>query len=390
LEVKVVSETPLLDENEKGPWPSTVTEIKKTGYEGLLKIYELAFKDRVTHWAHGGMVGYPGYDAGVIGRMSDRHDIVRDCHTLRLIETAGWFYSTDALRKMCDIWDKYGSGLMNFHGATGDIQLIGVPTENIVPCFNELAKEHWDLGGSGGDFRTASCCVGPARCENAMIDTLDIYHTIMTDVNNLDAMHRPRWPYKFKLKISGCPTDCNAGVARADFVLIGTWRDDMKIDQDEVKKYAEGDEVDVGYIASRCPANAMNWDGETLTVDNDSCMRCMYCINKMPKALSPGDDRGATVLLGGRARGRYGAFLGWPLIPFLKVEPPYTEVQDLIDTLTEWWDENGRTKERMGETIYRIGAGKMLVETGLKANPTMVRAPRNNPFWFYLPGEIEE
>ncbi|MEE9564672.1 MAG: hypothetical protein V3V63_03075, partial [Candidatus Hydrothermarchaeaceae archaeon] len=64
-----MSETPLLDEAEKGPWPSVVTEMKKAGYEGLLGIYELAYKDKVTHWAHGGMVGYPGYDAGVIGRL---------------------------------------------------------------------------------------------------------------------------------------------------------------------------------------------------------------------------------------------------------------------------------------------------------------------------------
>ncbi|MCL5040376.1 MAG: hypothetical protein M1299_11245 [Firmicutes bacterium] len=25
------------------------------------------------------------------------------------------------------------------------------------------------------------------------------------------------WPYKFKIKIAGCPNDCVASVARADF-----------------------------------------------------------------------------------------------------------------------------------------------------------------------------
>jgi sulfite reductase alpha subunit len=335
------------------------------------------------------MVGYPGYDAGVIGRLSDKPDILKDCHTMRMIQPAGWFYSTKKMRKLIEIWDKYASGLMNFHGATGDLQLVGIATDKIEPFFDELAKEHWDIGGSAGDIRTMSCCIGPARCEMACIDTLDIYHTFMSDEEILSDVHRPRFPYKFKLKIAGCPTDCVAGVARADLTVVGTWRDAMKIDQEEVRNYAKAGK-DIDLIVSKCPANAMKWDGNELEVDNDECMRCMYCLQQMPKALSPGDDRGATITLGGRARGRYGAFLAWVLIPFMKMEPPYTELRDLMYKLLDWWDENGRTKERMGETIYRLGAGKFLHDTGLPARPTMVKAPRNNPFWFYWPGEVEE
>lgn len=383
-----MSETPLLDELEKGPWPSLVKEIKKSGYDGLLNIYELNYKDKVTHWTHGGMVGVPGYDAGVIGRVSDKRDILADAHTIRLIEPAGMFYSTSKLRKLCDMWDEYGSGLMNFHGATGDIQVVGIQTDKIEPFFDEISKENWDIGGSSGDFRTASCCVGPARCEMAMVDTLDIYHTFMSDAEVLNDMHRPRFPYKFKLKISGCPTDCNAGVARADLTIIGTWRDPMKVDQDEARKYAESG-VDISYIASKCPGSAINWDGTELKINNSKCMRCMYCLQKLSKALTPGNDRGATLLIGGRARGRYGAFLGWILVPFIKLEPPYANLKDFIYKILEWWDENGRSKERIGETIYRIGTGRFLKETGIKPNPAMIKAPRNNPFWFYWPGEVQ-
>lgn len=45
----------------------------------------------------------------------------------------------------------------------------------------------------------------------------------------------------------------------------------------------------------------MTWDGNELTIDNANCTRCMDCINKMCKALRPGDDRGATILIGGKA-----------------------------------------------------------------------------------------
>ena len=56
-----------------------------------------------------------------------------------------------------------------------------------------------------------------------------------------DEIHRPAFPYKFKFKFSGCPNDCVAAIARSDFSLIGTWRDDIRIDQAEVKKYIAGE-----------------------------------------------------------------------------------------------------------------------------------------------------
>ena len=45
-----------------------------------------------------------------------------------------------------------------------------------------------------------------------------------------DELHRPMFPYKSKIKISGCPNDCVAAVARSDISIIGTWRDNIRID----------------------------------------------------------------------------------------------------------------------------------------------------------------
>ena len=50
-------------------------------------------------------------------------------------------------------------------------------------------------------------------------------------------MHRPSLPYKFKFKFSGCANDCVNAIHRADVAVIGTWRDDIQVDQDEVKAY---------------------------------------------------------------------------------------------------------------------------------------------------------
>ena len=138
-----------LNQLETGPWPSFVREIKKMANRkpaasDLLGQLELSYRDKVTHWKHGGIVGIRSYGGGVIGRYSDVPEQFPDAaqfHTFRINQPSGWFYSTKALRNLCDIWEKYGSGLTNFHGSTGDIILLGTTTENLQPCFDELSEK---------------------------------------------------------------------------------------------------------------------------------------------------------------------------------------------------------------------------------------------------------
>ncbi|MEK6718067.1 MAG: sulfite reductase, dissimilatory-type subunit alpha, partial [candidate division NC10 bacterium] len=128
---KKTPETPKLDELERGPWPSFVREIKRAA-EGspmsrdLLGVLERSYTDKVGHWKHGGIVGGRGYGGGVIGRYSDLPEEfpnVAHFHTIRVNQPAGWFYTTAALRRICDLWERHGSGLTNLHGSTGDLIL---------------------------------------------------------------------------------------------------------------------------------------------------------------------------------------------------------------------------------------------------------------------------
>ena len=114
-------DTPLIDELEKGPWPSFVTEMKKAGKNNEMANdavghLEKCFRTKVGYWKHGGIVGVLGYGGGVIGRYSEIGDEfpgVAHFHTVRLNQPSGFFYTSKALREICDVWDKYGSGLTN-------------------------------------------------------------------------------------------------------------------------------------------------------------------------------------------------------------------------------------------------------------------------------------
>jgi sulfite reductase alpha subunit len=384
----------LLDELEKGEWPSFVTEIKKAAAkkassEDLLNQLELSYEDKVGHWKHGGIVGVKGYGGGVIGRYSAKGDIfpnIKEFHTFRVNQVPGFFYTTKALRELCAVWDKYGSGLTNMHGSTGDIILLGCNTANLQPCFDELSDKGWDLGGSGSGLRTPTGCVGMARCEFACIDSLDIVQSITRHFQT--EIHRPGWPYKFKVKCSACANDCTASIARSDFAVIGTWRDTIQVDQNAVKDYINSGFDIYRQVIGQCPGKALELEDNQLKVCSEDCVRCMNCINKMPKAIRPGIERGATILVGGKAPVVKSAFMGWVLVPFIKVEPPYTELIELITKVTDYFDEHAKHRERIGELIYRIGMAEFLRALGLPAVPQMINEPRANPYMTWRDEEV--
>ncbi len=405
-------DTQMVSELKSGPWPSFVDDIEQYGEKhkkqacfDLLGQLELSYKHKETHWKHGGIVGVFGYGGGVIGRYSDQQEkfpAIWAFHTIRVNQPASKFYHTSALRKLCELWDNRGSGMTNFHGSTGDMVLLGTTTEQLEPVFFDLTHQmNMDLGGSGSNLRTPSCCIGKARCEWSCIDTQELCYDLTMTYQ--DELHRPAFPYKFKFKISGCPNDCVAAIARADFSIIGTWIDDIRIDQEAVKAYVGGElKPNAGAHSDRdwgpfdiqkevidlCPTQCMYWDGEKLHINNKECNRCMHCINVMPEALRPGTDTGATILMGAKAPILEGAQLSTVMIPFIRLEPPYDELKEIIENVWMFWMEEGKNRERLGELMQRVGLANFVEIVKLKHIPQMIREPRSNPYVFWKEEEV--
>ncbi|MDP6565533.1 MAG: dissimilatory-type sulfite reductase subunit alpha [Alphaproteobacteria bacterium] len=387
--------TKMLDELEDGPWPSFVTGLKRLASDedkpyapmvnDLLGQLERSYETRRGYWK-GGTVSVYGYGGGIIPRFSEVAEEFPESsefHTLRVQPPAGMHYSTDLLRKICDIWEKHGSGLIALHGQSGDIMFQGCTTENVQKAFDELNEAGFDLGGAGPALRTSMSCVGHARCEQSCFDEIRAHRTVINAF--LDEMHRPALPYKFKFKFSGCPNDCVNAIQRSDFAVIGTWRDEMKVDQEVVKTYVgeRGRKYIIDNVIVRCPTNALSLnDDDTLEVDNKSCVRCMHCINVMTKALSPGDDRGVSVLIGGKRALKIGDLMGSVIIPFMKLETDedFEELEALAERVIEFFAENALEHERVGETIDRIGLPNFLDGIGVAIDPNMINHPRTNTY----------
>ena len=389
-------DTPMIDELENGPWPSFISGIKRLRdthpekrinemTNDLLGQLEHSYETRKGYWK-GGTVSVYGYGGGIIPRFSEvgsAFPASKEFHTLRVQPPAGNFYSTSMLRQLADSWEKHGSGLVTFHGQTGNIMFIGSTTENTQHFFDEINDYGFDLGGAGPCVRTAMSCVGAGRCEMSNVNEHKAHRLL---VNNFtDDVHRPALPYKFKFKVSGCPNDCMNSIERADMSVIGTWRDDIKVDQEEFKKYVEmkGSKYVIDNIVTRCPTNAISLnDDDSIQIDNQNCVKCMHCLNVVPKALQCGDDKGVTILIGGKRTLKIGDLMGTVIVPFMKLEKEedWERLVEIAEETIDFWADNALEHERCGEMIERIGLVNFLEGVGIDVDPNMVANPRESSY----------
>ena len=414
--------TPNLDELEKGPWPSYVSGLKRLAsgdaahakmMRGVIGTLEQSFINRRGYWK-GGTVGVVGYGGGVIPRFSElkngqgetMYPDALEFHTIRIMPPWGNHYTSGLLRKMCDVWEETGTGLIAMHGQSGDIMFQGTDTDGVQNAFNkmnspetfeELGAEgfQFDMGGAGPAVRTSVACVGAARCEQSCYDEGDLQRATINEF--LDDLHRPALPYKMKWKFSGCPNDCTNAIQRADMAVIGTWRDDIKINQEGWKAYVadKGVKHVVDNITSRCPGQCMEMAEDTsLTIDNKQCVRCMHCINVVSSVseqyvgkggdaiLAQGDDKGITILMGGKRTLKVGDMFGTVIVPFMKVETEEEKEAflELSGDHVDFFAENALEHERSGEMIERIGLPAYLEGMGLDVEMPMIDSPRQSSY----------
>jgi sulfite reductase alpha subunit len=409
---KKMHDTPNLDQLESGPWPSFVTGLKALARDkdyvvDLLGQLETSYQTKKGYWK-GGTVGVFGYGGGVIPRFTELKDengqpVYKDCaefHTLRIMPPPGMHYDTKVLRDMCDVWEKHGSGLIAFHGQSGDIMFQGATTENVQKAFDEINEMGFDMGGAGPAVRTSMSCVGAARCEQSCYDEAKAHRAVLNTF--LDDIHRPSLPYKFKFKFSGCPNDCMNSIQRSDMAVIGTWRDNIRTDEALARKWFAKHTMEqlVNDVAVRCPTKTFQVkeiknvksgstissvkisDTHAIEIENRDCVRCMHCINVMTGALAPGKDKGATILVGGKRTLKIGDLMGTVIVPFMKLETDedMEKLVDLGQRTIDFFAENALEHERTGEMIERIGLAAFLEAMEIDVDVNMVSTPRTNPF----------
>ena len=323
--------TPLIDELEKGPWPSFVTEIKKAATtsemsQDLLGQLEYSYAQKKGFWKHGGIVGVMGYGGGVIGRysaVSDKFPGGRALphhppeSALRLVLQHGSpplpVRPLGTARQRSD----------NMHGSTGDIVFLGTRTEELEPFFAETSNYGFDLGGSGSDVRTPSCCAGPARCEFACYDTMKACYNITQDYQ--DELHRPAFPYKFKFKFSGLRRTTAwppSPVRTARSSACGKTTSSRTTPRPSKRTPMPVMDIQADVVAN-CPTKCHVLLRRQHADDQQQKLRALHALHQRDAQgpVRPGKVRGATILLSAPRRPIVeGALLSSVLIPFIEID----------------------------------------------------------------------
>jgi sulfite reductase alpha subunit len=352
--------TPMLDQLESGPWPSFVSDLKQQAARFAHRIrgnieYQIPVgRGRRPAGRHGALLrtwhGPTGNTAASSASSDTAAALSAGIATSPKLRSRAWPTFTPCgstsraanstkpnfLKNLCDLWEFRGSGITNMHGSTGDIIFLGTTT----PQLEDFLRNDPQVQPGPGRLRLQPADPGrlrrPGPLRVACYDTQACATTLTQEYQ--DELHRPAFPYKFKFKFDGCPNCCVASIARSDLSFIGTWKDDIKIDQEAVAAYIGGEfrpqcrrpwsrlgPFDIQKeVIDLCPTDCMWMEDGKLKIDNKECTRCMHCINVMPRALRIGDDRGESILAGAKAPILDGAQMGSLMVPFIKVEAPYT------------------------------------------------------------------
>jgi sulfite reductase alpha subunit len=78
------------------------------------------------------------------------------------------------------------------------------------------------------------------------------------------------------------------------------------------------------------------------------------------------------------------------IVPFIEMDPEneFEELKEISEKCWDWWMEEGKNRERIGESMQRIGLPTFLQVMEVEPLPQHVKEPRSNPYVFWTAGEV--
>jgi len=281
------------------------------------------------------------------GFIKERQD---DLFTLRIRVPAGRITS-DKLKKVADVAEKYGTGLLHTT-VRQSLEILHVDRAVIDSVRRELGEAGLSIASCGPRVRVPTACGGCDYNPNGITDTVKM----SLEVDRL--FFGTQCPHKFKISFSGCPIDC----ARTREMDLGF--------QGVVEPVWDRE------LCTQCGACILACEDGAIVKDDDGfpryipekCIYCGDCIKVCPSSAWQDKRKGHLVRVGGK-HGKH------PLMAYeVAIFVGDDKVPELIRKTTEWYAGNGKKKERIGVTLTRVGLTRYLEEVikplGLQAITT--------------------
>lgn len=264
------------------------------------------------------------------------------------IRTIAGNLSSEQLRKVAELTDKYGRGQLHIT-TRQSLEIHWVQERQLADLFRDIQNAGLLLAVRGARILTVSACPGKTLCQRGINDTIML-------TNQLDdCMVGRKLPGKTKIAVSGCPSSC-AKPQINDIGLHGV-----------AIPAVSGVCTGCGVCAQSCKVKAAQVQNGWLHIDRSKCIECGVCVKKCPHQILSIKRQGYAVYVGGKI-GRI-PMLGTKLIASIAEE----EAVFYIETILDVYQQLSLEGERIGTVIKRIGLENFREELFKKASSRKLR-----------------
>jgi len=259
--------------------------------------------------------------------------------------------STDTIREVADIAEKYCGGYLRFT-SRNNIEFLVSDEKNLVPIQKELKDKGYTIGGIGPRISNVVHTQGWVHCHSACTDASGLVKALMDDL--YEYFTTKELPNKVRLAVACCVNMCGA-VHCSDIALVAIHTKVPIIDHDKVKNLCE-----IPTTVASCPTGAISPDPakKSVKIKEEKCMYCGNCFTVCPPIdIHSPDSDGVAIVVGGKIGSlRTDPKFSKLVYPFFFNEPPrWPKAVAAVKNILETYAKHARKHERVGEWIERIG-----------------------------------
>ena len=234
--------------------------------------------------------------------------------------------------------EKYGRRELHLTTRQG-IEIPWISSENIPKIKKEIQKAGFTTGASGPHIRVITACPGNLVCRHGIINAQEFGR-------NLDAVYAGALvPHKFKIAVAGCPNACTKP-RENDIGFAGMA--EPRIEPEKCISCKKCQRI--------CKEGAIIFSENKITLDPKRCEACGDCITCCPKQALSLKRSGIAVYIGGKM-GRH-PVIGTKIAEFASE----TSAIELLDRVLAFYRREGRSHERLADTLKRVGKREAMKE----------------------------
>jgi len=266
---------------------------------------------------------------------------------------SGRLVTTDFVKELCDIADKFCDGYLRFT-SRNNVEFLLSDQSKIAGVKEGCKKMGIPLGATGHSVSNIVHTQGWIHCHTPAIDASGIVKAVMDDLFEYFGSHK--LPAQVRIALACCLNMCGA-VHCSDIAILGIHRTPPKVAHEKLRHLCE-----IPTTIASCPTGAIrphpDKNLKSVVINEERCMYCGNCYTMCP-ALPVFDSvkGGVALLVGGKvSNSKTPPMFSKLAVPYLPNNPPrWPEVVQAIRKILIKYTEGANKWERVGEWVERIG-----------------------------------